>query len=303
MKKQVFVFLMCVLVLLAFTASAQTYKDEVIYVLLTPAGEVTGVYVVNGFETDTAQEVTDYGVYKQVVNLTGAADIPYKDGVIALSLPAGRFFYQGDRETNDLPWTFDISYTLDGAAIAPEDLSGVTGHLVITFAAQSVAGMEAYTAGTTLQASITLNASKCLNIQADKATMAWAGNNLTLAYVVLPGAAASYQISADVTDFSMPGMQIAGIRMAMDAEMYEKMARERFADTPLADVAGNAIKSFLGEMQNATITSFADARNEVRSVQFVMLTQEIKEKQPEPAPTVAPEAQTPWTRLAALFGR
>ena len=168
MKKQVFVFLMCVLVLLAFTASAQTYKDEVIYVLLTPAGEVTGVYVVNGFETDTAQEVTDYGVYKQVVNLTGSADIPYKDGVIALSLPAGRFFYQGDRETNDLPWTFDISYTLDGAAIAPEDLSGVTGHLVITFAAQSVTGMEAYTAGTTLQASITLNASKCLNIQADR---------------------------------------------------------------------------------------------------------------------------------------
>ncbi len=301
--KRMLVVLVALLMMFACAASAETYKDEVVYALLTPSGEVTGVYVVNGFEATEAAQVTDFGTYANVVNLTGTEELAFQDGAAALSLPLGRFFYQGDLAQNTLPWKIGITYSLDGQAKDPAQLSGAAGHLVITLNAEPVAGMEAFTAGTTLQITVTLDGDKCLNIVSDKATAAWAGKNRALSFVVLPGATAKYEISADVTDFSMTGIQLAGVRMAMDTEMYDALARERFAGSPLADMAGNAITSFLGEMQNAPIVSFADARNTVRSVQFVLLTQEIPEKPAEHPETEPPAAQTPWTRLTALFNR
>lgn len=295
----------CVLLLaLPWTAaSAEVYKDEIVYALLSPAGGVLGVYVVNGFESDEAGEVTDYGSYAGVVNLSGSADIAYRDGAASLRLPRGRFYYQGNPDSLALPWQVRIAYTLDGAETAPEALSGAQGQLGIALEISPVEGMEAFTGAITLQISVSLDAARCRNIAAEKATFAWAGSRQTLTFVVLPGASAAYSIMADVTDFAMPGIQIAGVRMAMDIQMYEDMARERFAGSPLADVAGNSIRSFLGDMQKAPVVSFADARNTgVRRVQFVLLTQEIAERPAPETPREDGAAETPWTRLLALFG-
>lgn len=300
--KRMLVLLAALLFVFSAAALAETYKDEVVYALLTPSGEVTGVYVVNAFEATEAVDVTDYGDYAQVVNLSGTEALSIQEGAVALSLPEGRTFYQGDMAENKLPWEIAITYTLDGQEAQPAELSGATGHLVLTLAVTPAAGMEAHSNGATLQITLMLDGEKCLNIVSEKATTAWAGKNRTLAYVILPGASATYQISADVTDFSMAGIQMAGVRMAMDAEMYEELTRARFEGSPLADIAGNAINSFLGDMQNAPVVSFADARNPVRSVQFVLLTQAIPEKAPEATEKETPAAQTPWTRLIALFG-
>lgn len=300
--KRVLVLLAALLVCMGAAAAAETYKDEVVYALLTPSGEVTGIYVINAFEADEPDEVTDYGAYDQVINLTGSDELSYQDGAVTLSLPKGRTFYQGDMAAKDLPWQIKIIYTLDGAVVTPDQLPGAQGHLTLTLSARPTPGLEAYASGATLQITVMLDAGKALNIVAEKATSAWSGKTRTMAFVILPGASAAYEISADVTDFSMAGIQMAGVRMAMDAEMYEEMARVRFEGTLLADMAGNAISSFLGDMQKAPVVSFADVRNAVRSVQFVMLTQEIPVKSPEDTVEKEANTDTPWTRLAALFG-
>lgn len=62
-----------------------------------------------------------------------------------------------------------------------------------------------------LQITVTLDASLCTEIEAEGATIANAGGDKTLAFTVLPGAEASYTISAEVRDFEMAGLTIAGV--------------------------------------------------------------------------------------------
>lgn len=62
-----------------------------------------------------------------------------------------------------------------------------------------------------LQLTLTLDGGKCSQIEAKDAVVACAGENRTLAFTLLPGQEALYTVTAQVTDFSMAGLQIAGL--------------------------------------------------------------------------------------------
>lgn len=307
MKKNIAWLLAALLVFSQAAALAQVYKDEVVYAKLDLLGAPYAVYIVNAFETDEEAKQADYGAYTELINLSGTEPLTASDGELNLSLPAGRTYYQGTPEEAELPWDIALSWQLDGQPVAdPLELSGAAGQLALTLKVTTKEDMQPIAGGLALQISVPLNADHARNIQAPNATLAWAGGNVTAAYAILPGMGAEYTLTADVENFSMGAMQLAGVRMGMDAAMYRTLVEKNLEGTQLVTVAGNMMDGFIASMAADTQPSFADPRNgDIRSLQFVMLTDEI------PAKPVAAEEETLADepaeggfvdRLLSLFG-
>lgn len=103
-------------------------KDEVVYANLLANGSLKDIYVVNGFDVATEGDISDFGAYEQVINLTDLSPIEQSEDGWQVTAPAGMFYYQGNLPADtELPWIFDISYSLDGQSINPQELIGESG--------------------------------------------------------------------------------------------------------------------------------------------------------------------------------
>ena len=114
-----------------FAAADNTEKDENIYVNLNQDGSVAGIYVVNEFELKEASRIVDYGTYDEVRNLTTDSEIAISGNELSVDAPKGKFYYQGNLATKEMPWLISIQYYLDGEEIEAEDLAGKSGELKI----------------------------------------------------------------------------------------------------------------------------------------------------------------------------
>lgn len=304
MSRRMIVRILAHLLLLSLTwgTAAEVYKDEVIYVKLKTDGTVDSVYIINAFEADAAQEVVDYGLYSETLSLGEAEGFTYQDGQASFVIQPGRFSFQGTKDSKALPWSFRFSYLLDGQPVQPDRLSGASGHLEGKLSISVNEDLRIYADSLSLQVTLTLDSERCFNIIADKATHAIAGGSRTLSFVVLPGQSAEYNFSADVVDFSMTGIQAAGIRMGLDAQMYQNAAASALEGSPLQGTVGALMGNFLTAMQGQPAQSFADERNAVRSLQFIILGEAI---QPKAVETVAEELlpETFWDRVLKIFGQ
>lgn len=304
MKRKLLTGLLCLLMVSVtiIGSLAEVFKDEVVYARLSMTGEAGAVYVVNSFEAQAGEEVTDWGEYAEVLPLDDAESFVYQDGQARFVMREGRFHYQGSLKVGCLPWNIRLAYLLDGQPVSPDLLSGARGCLEIRLSVQPLEDMRAYTDSLTLQLTLTLDGNKCLNIQSERGTRAVSGGDWAISYVILPGQGAEYIITADVNDFSMPGFQAAGIRMTMDEQMYADAARRAMAGTPLESAVGGIMGNFLAGMQGAAPVSFADSRNAVRSLQFVLMGEGIPEAPVIQAQEEPAREETLWDRILRLLG-
>ena len=130
--------ILIVIMLLSFmspavtTATAEnTPKQEVVYANLEADGKVSKLYVVNVFELDDGGQVTDYGDYRSVKNLTSEEEIELRDGTVKVEAKPGRLYYEGTLAESAIPWNFEVHYSLDGIEYAPAELAGRSGALKI----------------------------------------------------------------------------------------------------------------------------------------------------------------------------
>ncbi len=281
MKKGAAALMLCLLMALPMGGALAATKTEVVYAKLDNAGQVKGVYIVNEFETEREERVSDYGAYDKIENLSGLDPIAYDGEKAQLPLEKGRFRYQGNPVKADLPWDIALSYTLDGQEVSPETLSGAAGRVGIRLLVTPKERWEKLTSLMTLQVSLTLDSDRCLGIDAPGATVAAAGGDRTLSYVVLPGIAADYTATMRAEGFYLPAVSVAGVQMAMDGAMYKQYTERMLVGSPLAAVAGNMMDNMFGRPQ-ARPESFADARNgSIERLQFVMMTEGIPDSPAE----------------------
>ena len=205
----------------AADAPAATGAEEVIYAKLDAAGEPLSAYAVVALNGDAGESVTHYGAYTAVENLTDASALTYEDGAVTATIPeGGRLYYQGTLESFELPWDIAIGYELDGKSISPAELGGQSGALEMTLSVKPNGNAPgAFADEMMLQITVTLDASLCKDISAGGATVANAGGDKTLAFTVLPGAEAEYTVTADVEDFTMAGLTIAGVNYDIASAM------------------------------------------------------------------------------------
>ena len=229
----------------AADAPAATGAEEVIYAKLDAAGEPLSAYAVVALNGDAGESVTHYGAYTAVENLTDTSALTYEDGAVTATIPeGGRLYYQGTLESFELPWDIAIGYELDGRSISPAELGGQSGALEMTLSVKPNGNAPgAFADEMMLQITVTLDASLCKDISAGGATVANAGGDKTLAFTVLPGAEAEYTVTADVEDFTMAGLTIAGVNydiasaMGDTAEITDGVGQMTDAISQLSDGA------------------------------------------------------------------
>ncbi len=292
--------LACVLMLLPLAALGEIKKEEIVYAKLSSGGEVQAMYIVNAFESDGEEAITDYGAYAARVNLSDETALPQTGDSVELSLSKGRFYYQGDGLQKALPWVVSIKYSLDGVDMTAEEIAGKSGDIALDFSVTPNAEATPVS-GITLQATVTLPGETCLNIQAQSGIVAVSGGNRIVNYAILPGMSANYRITFTATDFSMPGIQIGGVRMAMDALMYAE-AFTQSMDEAMKPLARNMAQSMILGMAGGDAVSFADERNKVENIQFVLMTEGVSLPEAAKAPEAAQAEEGFFDRLLHLFG-
>lgn len=212
----------CLLAGAALPALAASAKEEVIYANLDASGTVTGVYAVNSFAVQAGDTVTDHGSYTAVRNMTTTDPLKHSgDTVTATVAEDGKLYYEGTMDTaTALPWLVKLTYTLDGAEIAPEELGGKSGALTIRLQVSRNPDCTGdFFDQYALQVTMTLDTDRAQNIVADGATMANVGSNKQLSYILLPGSDSDVTVTADVTDFAMNAISLNGVKLRLNLDL------------------------------------------------------------------------------------
>lgn len=190
--------------------------EEVLYAVLDYDGEVDDLYAVVILNSKKDCDATVYGPFSDVKNLTDTREIKAGKGKVSLEAPEGRFFFQSTLSDRMLPWKTEIGYTLDGREVAPDELGGRSGQLGINISVGD-GGMKdsSFYDGFMVQVSITLDSGLCSNIEAEGATIANSGADKLVNFTVMPGTEAEFSLTADVVNFSMPGITFSAVPFSM----------------------------------------------------------------------------------------
>lgn len=222
-------------------------KDEVVYVKASAAGEAEGVYVVNAFETDEAQKVSDPAAYDEVVNLSTDEELEQRDGAVELTTTAGEpFYYQGTMGADaELPWDISLTYRLNGQEVDPAELSGADGVLEVTFDVQAKddGDVADFAESYLLQAQGTFPGESFAVIDAGDATMARSGSDVVMTCLVLPGESKTFEFSGLVNDFHYDGWQVAGMSLSMAVDLSDQ-------DTSKLTDATSALEDGTGQLSD-----------------------------------------------------
>jgi X-X-X-Leu-X-X-Gly heptad repeat protein len=194
-------------------------REEVIYANLDAGGAVSEVYSVNKLELAGGGTVTDHGDFTAVRNLTDITPLKLESSGVAIDTKAEKFYYQGNIGVAPLPWTVSVTYRLDGRTIAPADLAGASGHLVVNIGTGQAADVDpVFYDNYMLQTTVTLDTAKCDNIVSASATFANAGADKILTFTTLPKRQGTFSFEADVEDFTMAGISIAALPYSMSID-------------------------------------------------------------------------------------
>ena len=194
-----------------------TPKEEVIYGILDSAGDLQSITVVNGFVLEKDATIADYGDYANLQNLSSDSQIQQSGNFITFAGKTGRINYQGDLQNRQLPWKVTIKYYLNGQPVSPAELAGKSGKLKLTVkTTRNSVEKGPFFDDFALQIAVPLNMDLCKNIVTTGATVADNGSIRQYSYVVLPGENGFFSVNADVTDFEMDPITMAGVRMTFD---------------------------------------------------------------------------------------
>ena len=255
--------------------------EEVIYGRLDNRGRARSAYAVVAVTAGKPGEIVHHGQYTEVENLTDTSPIEYKNGTVTIdAAEAGLYYYQGKLRKALMPWDIQISYTLDGAEIDPDDLGGASGSLTVDIHTSTNSGFDSYfTDNYMLQISVTLPGEAADEITARNGTIALAGSDKTITFVVLPGAEGDVGFSAEIKDFTMAGFTIAGVPYSAASMMGDMEEVDMITDglTQLSDGI-SALAGAAGQLSDGADTladngptltdasdQIADALNQISS--------------------------------------
>ena len=121
------------------SAEAETSKDETVYVLAGADGTVQKIivsdWIKNAMAADSLEDKTELS---DIENIKGDESFTLGgDNSCVWDAQGNDIYYQGNIE-KELPVQMSVCYTLDGQAIAPEELAGQSGHVTIRFDYQNM---------------------------------------------------------------------------------------------------------------------------------------------------------------------
>lgn len=202
----------------ALAQEKNTPKQETVYVILDASGTTEKILVVNRFTLDEAGTVHDYGPYSDVSRLTGEAEISRDGEHIFADVEAGEWFYEGELAEAELPWLFELDFSLNGEELEPKDLSGAEGSVEFRLKVKANPDCpEHFRQSFFLQVMLELESARATDIRSNAVFQTVAGKNLMLNWMILPGQEQELYFKAQVKDFAMNAPQLAGLPLNFDS--------------------------------------------------------------------------------------
>lgn len=188
-------------------------KDETIYINTNADGEITLVQAVNRLADVSDGLFLDYGSYSSVTNLTTSETPILTDDYVALPVVGEytNFYYQTTlNQGYELPFLVHLSYFVHGVETVPASLAGISGEVTIDLAITANPNTPLYFQQTMMcQAQLPISLDNTEIIAASGAMKVLIGRTMTLAYMVLPGQSAEYQIILSTTSFALEDVSLS----------------------------------------------------------------------------------------------
>ena len=253
------------------------------YVNLDYYGTATQINVVKGCTTNGLTEYTDYGTYDKVVNMTDDTAPEIGDGTVTWKLPEknSRFYYQCTMPKNsvDLPWTFDVSYKLNGVEADASKLAGASGLVEVNVKATPNEEAKAYYKNNmVLTVLVPVDMEKCYSVDAPGAQVQSVGSYQAAMFAALPGEDGDFTVRVGTDKYEnigvimmmVPGTldelnRIKDLKEAKDTwredgnKMYDSMnALLKTMESMKSDVSG--VKGGLANLDQARGTVSANRK-------------------------------------------
>ena len=195
---------------LAGEASASV--DEAMYVNLDYYGQIDKVNMVKSISLNGTSSFTDYGDYTDVTNMTDHTEPVLGDGSVTWNFAPdqnGRFYYKGVMKNDQvtLPWTFDVSYKLNGVPTDADKLAGASGTVEIHIdATANENAREYYRNNMMLAVAVLVDLTKCYSVEADGAQVQNIGSQTGVVFTALPGEDGDYTVRIGSDSFESDGV-------------------------------------------------------------------------------------------------
>ncbi len=192
-------------------------KVETVYVTADANGAVNDVIVSEWLKNaEASPELSDRTELKNIVNVKGDETFTDNgDGTVTWEAGGSDIYYQGTTD-KELPVKMNITYTLDGKEISPEELAGKSGKVTIRFEYENNAKQtvdvdgKAYDVYTpfAMVSGMMLDAEKFTNVEISNGKVISDGGNYIVMGVAVPGLKESLDISDEKWDELEDGDEI-----------------------------------------------------------------------------------------------
>lgn len=241
--------------------------DEAMYVNLDYYGQIDKVNMVKSISLNGTSSFTDYGDYTDVTNMTDHTEPVLGDGSVTWNFAPdqnGRFYYKGVMKNDQvtLPWTFDVSYKLNGVPTDADKLAGASGTVEIHIdATANENAREYYRNNMMLAVAVLVDLTKCYSVEADGAQVQNIGSQTGVVFTALPGEDGDYTVRIGSDSFESAGVlmtMIPGTTKDLEHVKDLKDAKDTWKE------AGDQLYDSMEQMA-LSVESMRDGVNDLQS--------------------------------------
>lgn len=205
-----------------FAGPPRIDTDEALYVNLDYYGQEEEVSIVKGCSLNGIRSFTDYGSYKDVTNMSNYAQPSITEEGVSWQLDDDvkeRFYYECQLEKGSiaLPWTFDISYKLNGVPTEAKKLLGADGLVEIDVECiPNEAADPYYKNNMLLQVGTLVNMEDVNSISAPGSQTQSIGTYKAIVFAAVPGEEKTFHIEIGTSSFESMGIIMLMIPGTLD---------------------------------------------------------------------------------------
>ena len=200
---------------LGTSSSSDADKEETVYVIADANGTAQEILVDEWLKNpDGADVISDVSALQDIKNVKG--DETFSQDGTKLTWQAGGsdIYYQGTSD-EEAPVAVNVTYSLDGKDISPEELAGKSGHVVIRYEYENNSKSGDVYTPFVMATGMILSQDNFKNVEAENAKVISDGSRYIVVGYGLPGLADSLKLDED--EITLPDY----FEVEADAEDFE----------------------------------------------------------------------------------
>ena len=193
----------------AYAGQATADVDETLYLNLDYYGNISDANVVKGINFNGTSSYTDFGDYLKITNMSDEQKPEIKNGSVTFEKNKnGKFFFQGELKPDKIkaPWTFDITYKLNGVVTDADQIAGASGLVEMDIDCTPNKSVSKYMQDNMmLFVAIPVDIQKCYSVDAPESQTMTLGQYTGIVFTALPGQEGHFQVRLGTDQFESVG--------------------------------------------------------------------------------------------------